>query len=199
MKECFGLLQDETEELDVESEDTEKVSAVAAPSPPATRSTRSRNNSPQKPGSLSPRIPTRQTAQVSKPFVAQEWRFMHVIMENVLINCWTSLMFQHFYDKITFLDWNHTPNESFKFQLEATTWSRKTTKTATNWSRSGNRMQPCVIGTWHHPQWYCVCRKHRLIIKHLSLLWFRTFDMSQLQNIYLVCPAVQRSSKLHFS
>ncbi|XP_021922618.1 transcription factor E2F5-like isoform X2 [Zootermopsis nevadensis] len=57
-------VKDETEELDVESEDTEKVSAVAAPSPPATRSTRSRNNSPQKPGSLSPRIPTRQTAQI---------------------------------------------------------------------------------------------------------------------------------------
>lgn len=55
-------VKEDTQELDVELEDTEKLPAVAAPSPPATRSTRSRNNSPQKPGSLSPRIPTRQTA-----------------------------------------------------------------------------------------------------------------------------------------
>lgn len=71
MKECFGLLQEDTQEVDVELEDTEKLPAVAAPSPPATRSTRSRNNSPQKPGSLSPRIPTRQTTtpQVSRHFL----------------------------------------------------------------------------------------------------------------------------------
>jgi hypothetical protein len=71
MKDCFGWLQEETEELDLELEDTEKLAAVAAPSPPATRSTRSRNSSPQKPGSLSPRIPTRQTTtpQVSRYFL----------------------------------------------------------------------------------------------------------------------------------
>lgn len=68
MKGCFDLLQDEAEKLDVESEDTEKTSVTAVPSPPATRSTRSRNSSPQKPGSLSPRIPTRHmtSTQVSK-------------------------------------------------------------------------------------------------------------------------------------
>jgi hypothetical protein len=66
----FDLLQEEAEQLDVESEDTEKTSVTAAPSPPATRSTRSRNSSPQKLGSLSPRIPTRHTTttQVSKQF-----------------------------------------------------------------------------------------------------------------------------------
>lgn len=54
-------VKEEAEQLDVESEDTEKTSVTAVPSPPATRSTRSRNSSPQKPGSLSPRIPTRHT------------------------------------------------------------------------------------------------------------------------------------------
>jgi hypothetical protein len=69
----FDLLQEEAEQLDVESEDTEKISVTAVPSPPATRSTRSRNSSPQKLGSLSPRIPTRHTTttQVSKHFFVQ--------------------------------------------------------------------------------------------------------------------------------
>jgi len=66
----FDLPQDEAEQLDVESEDNEKMLVTAVPSPPATRSTRSRNTSPQKLGSLSPRIPTRHmtTSQVSKHF-----------------------------------------------------------------------------------------------------------------------------------
>jgi len=69
----FDFLQEEPEQLDVESEDTEKMSVTAVPSPPATRSTRSRNSSPQKLGSLSPRIPTRHTTttQVSKHFFVQ--------------------------------------------------------------------------------------------------------------------------------
>lgn len=73
MKGCFDLVQEEAEQLDVESEDTEKTPVTAVPNPPTTRSTRSRNSSPQKPGSLSPRIPTRHTTttQVSKCFVAR--------------------------------------------------------------------------------------------------------------------------------